>query len=70
MSQIQSQIGMDGMLTRKDLAARWNVCTETIKRREKVGALPFVAMGPRLKRYRLSDVLRLEAQMHVEAGLS
>jgi hypothetical protein len=53
------------MLTRKELAHRWNVCQETIKRRERSGVLPFILMGPRLKRYWLSDVLRIEAQMHV-----
>ncbi len=53
------------MLSRKDLAARWRTCTETIKRRELAGQLPYLVIGARLKRYRLSDILRIEAQLHV-----
>lgn len=41
---------------------RWGVCTETLKRREKAGRLPFVVLGSRLKRYRLRDIEALEAE--------
>lgn len=56
------------MLTRKELIERWRIGATTIKRWEKSGRLPFVKMGEKLKRYRLSDVLELEGEMHVSAG--
>ena len=33
------------MLTRRDLAHRWRVSTETLKRREKAGLLHALRMG-------------------------
>ena len=50
------------LLTRVQLAERWGVCTETLKRREKAGRLPFVVLGSRLKRYRLRDIEALESE--------
>lgn len=52
------------MLTRRDLAARWVVSLETLKRREKAGLLPCLKLG-RGVRYRLEDVERIEAQAEV-----
>ena len=53
-----------GLLTRRQLANRWQVSKETIKRREKAGVLPVLKLG-RDARYRLSDVLRLEQEAEV-----
>jgi len=50
------------LLPRGQLAERWGVCKETLKRREKAGRLPFVVLGSRLKRYRLRDIEALEAE--------
>jgi hypothetical protein len=47
------------LLTRKGLAYRWQVSTETLKRRERCGLLPCLKLG-RGVRYRLSDVEALE----------
>jgi hypothetical protein len=52
------------LLTRAQLAARWSVSRETIKRREKAGILPVLKLG-RDARYRLSEVLRLEREAEV-----
>lgn len=48
-------------LTRNELARRWRVSTETIKRRERAGILPVLKLGRRT-RYRLEDVTRIEAE--------
>ena len=48
------------LVTRKGLAERWQLSTETLKRRERCGLLPFLKIG-RGVRYRLSDIERLEA---------
>jgi hypothetical protein len=47
------------LLTRKGLSDRWQVSTETLKRRERCGLLPFLKLGKGV-RYRLSDVEALE----------
>jgi hypothetical protein len=52
------------LLTRTQLAARWSVSRETIKRREKDGTLTVLKLG-RDARYRLSDVLRLEREAEI-----
>jgi hypothetical protein len=51
-------------LTRKGLADRWQLSTETLKRRERCGLLPFLKLG-REVRYRLADVEHLEAEAEV-----
>jgi hypothetical protein len=51
-------------LTRKGLADRWQLSTETLKRRERCGVLPFLKLG-RGVRYRISDVETLEADAEV-----
>jgi hypothetical protein len=50
------------LLSRKQVAKRWEVCTETVKRRERSGLLPPVRFNQRLTRYRLRDVLALEQE--------
>jgi hypothetical protein len=51
-----TQPSKEELLTRRQVAERWKCCTETLKRREKSGLLPFVVLSTRLKRYRLSDI--------------
>ena len=53
------------LLSREQLAQRWNVHRETVKRWERAGRLPALCLGPRLKRYRLADVLKIEAEGQV-----
>ena len=50
------------LLSRKQVATRWSVCTETVKRKERAGLLSPVRFNRRLTRYRLSDVLALEQE--------
>jgi hypothetical protein len=52
------------LLTRKELSGRWQLSTETLKRRERCGLLPFLKLGKGV-RYRLSDIQRLEAEAEV-----
>jgi hypothetical protein len=53
-----------GLLTRKGLSDRWQVSTETLKRRERCGDLPFLKLGKGI-RYRLADIEHLEAEAEV-----
>ncbi len=46
-------------ITRRDLADRWLVSTETIKRKERAGLLRAFKIG-RGVRYRMADVLAFE----------
>jgi hypothetical protein len=58
------------LLSRRELADRWSMSVETLKRRERCGILPFLKLG-RGVRYRLSDVERLEADAFVrQSGAS
>ena len=50
----------DELLSRKKLAVRWGVHPATVKRRELSGQLRAILIGPRLKRYRLADVIAIE----------
>jgi hypothetical protein len=50
------------LLTRIELARRWKVSIETLKRRERTKILRPVRLDGRVIRYRLSDVLRIEEQ--------
>jgi len=52
------------MMTRRELASRWRVSTETLKRREKAGLLRALKIGRGI-RYRLSDILDCEAEAEV-----
>jgi hypothetical protein len=49
------------LVTREQLAARWVVSVQTIKRMEAEGILTPVRIGPRLVRYRFAQVLKIEA---------
>jgi len=57
------------LLTRKGLADRWQLSTETLKRRERCGLLPFLKIG-RGVRYRINDIERIEADAEVHQGAS
>ena len=48
------------LLTRSELAKRWKVSIETLKRRERAKILRPVRLEGRVIRYRMSDVLRIE----------
>ena len=50
------------LLSRSQLAKRFSVCTETIKRWEKRGQLNPIRFNQRVVRYRLSDVVRIEQE--------
>jgi len=51
------------LLSRKEIAHRWGVSTETVKRRSREGGeLTPIRFNQRLVRYRMSDVLRLEEE--------
>ena len=52
----------DELLTRLELARRWKVSIETLKRRERAGILRPVRLDGRVIRYRVSDVLRIEEE--------
>jgi hypothetical protein len=54
-----------GLLTRQELARRWNCCAHTIARRKD---LTPVRLGPRLLRYRISDVEAIETSALVGNG--
>jgi hypothetical protein len=50
------------LLTRSELAQRWKVSIETLKRRERARILRPVRLDGRVIRYRLRDVLRIEKE--------
>jgi hypothetical protein len=50
------------LLTRSELARRWKVSVETLKRRERAKILRPVRLEGRVIRYRMSDVLRIEEE--------
>ena len=52
----------DELLTRLELARRWKVSIETLKRRERTEVLQPVRLDGRIIRYRMSDVLRIEEE--------
>ena len=52
----------DKLLTRLELARRWKVSIETVKRRERAKVLRPVRLNGRIIRYRMSDVLRIEEE--------
>jgi hypothetical protein len=54
------QPDQDVLLSRRQVARRWGVCTETVKRKERSGLLSPVRFNGRLTRYRLSNILALE----------
>lgn len=48
------------LISRRALAVRWGVSVETVKRRERSGALRAVRFNARLVRYRVSEVEQYE----------
>jgi hypothetical protein len=57
LSPLGQQI-LIGLLTRRQVAQRWNCATHTVARRKDLRP---VRLGRRLLRYRLSDVEEIEA---------
>ena len=55
-------------LTRRELAARWKVGVETVKRRVRAGLVPDVRFNSRCVRYRLSDIIDAESRALVTHG--
>ncbi len=51
------------LISRNQLAERWSVSKETIKRREREGLLTPVRFNQRLLRYRLEDILAIEQEL-------
>jgi hypothetical protein len=49
----------ESLLTRRELADRWKVSIETIKRRERARVLRPLRLEGRIVRYRMSDVVRI-----------
>jgi len=62
-TQPQAQIAVQ-YWTRAELALRWRVSTETIKRREQAGILRALKLG-RGVRYRQSDIEQIERDAEV-----
>jgi hypothetical protein len=56
----------DGLLTRLELARRWKVSIETLKRRERAKILRPVRLDGRIIRYRMSDIRRIEEEGYGE----
>jgi predicted DNA-binding transcriptional regulator AlpA len=52
----------DSLLTRRELARRWKVSIETLKRRERTKIPRPMRLDGRIVRYRMSDVVRIEQQ--------
>jgi hypothetical protein len=50
------------LLKRTELARRWKVSIDTLKRRERAKILRAVRLDGRVIRYRMSDVLRIEEE--------
>jgi hypothetical protein len=50
------------LISRPGLARRWKCHIESLKRREKKDLLHPIALSARMIRYRMSEVLRLEAE--------
>jgi hypothetical protein len=61
---MQHQDNAVQLVTRRELADRWKLSVETLKRRERSGILPCLKLG-RGVRYRLSDVEHLEVDAEV-----
>jgi excisionase family DNA binding protein len=48
------------LLSTKEVSERLGVCTLTVRRWTKKGTLTAVRVGPRLLRYRLADIKKIE----------
>lgn len=60
MSKIQFPKQSGTLISRNQLAKRWSVSKETIKRREREGLLKPIRFNQRLLRYRLDDIVAIE----------
>jgi hypothetical protein len=58
----QPNNGPEQLFSRRALATRWDCSIETLKRREREGILKALRFNQRLLRYRLSDILAVEAE--------
>ena len=56
----------DPLLTRRELANRWKVSVETLKRRERARILRPIRLDGRVVRYRMSDVVKIEQEGYGE----
>lgn len=59
------EYGFNVFLDRKQLAHRWQVSRETIKRRERSCLLKPCRLNARVIRYRLSDIIHIEEEAQV-----
>jgi hypothetical protein len=57
-SQNQGRLSVD----RRELAGRWKVSIETLKRRERTKILRPMRLDGRIVCYRMSDVVRIEQE--------
>jgi hypothetical protein len=53
---------VETLLTRREVAARWKVSIETVKRRERARILRPMRLDGRIIRYRMSDVVQIEQE--------
>jgi hypothetical protein len=53
---------VETLLTRREIAARWKVSIETVKRRERARILRPMRLDGRIIRYRMSDVVQIEQE--------
>jgi hypothetical protein len=60
MRGVKTDIGEE-LISRPALARRWGCHVETLRRREKEGQLHPMQMGKRMIRYRMAEVLAIEA---------
>ncbi len=51
------------LISRDQLAQRWGVSKETIKRREREGLLNPIRFNQRLLRYRMEDIVAIEQSL-------
>lgn len=58
-TQVHSLPVTEKLLSPKQLADRWGISIETLKRRRRTGELRTLKMG-RLVRFKLSDILAME----------
>jgi predicted DNA-binding transcriptional regulator AlpA len=49
------------LLSRRELAARWSMSTQTVRQRERCGMISPLRLGGAV-RYKLSDIEKLEAE--------
>jgi hypothetical protein len=57
----QTATEVERLLSRGELSTRWSCSRETLKRREREGILRAIRFNQRLLRYKLSDILAIEA---------